>query len=209
VIVEVQHPAHFGDELRVGGGLPGLGSQPADARVVQDLPDALAVDCAIPAVARYSALLQTRERVHDLGVFKALGMTPRQAIAMVVCSVAGIGLVAGLIAVPAGVALHRYVLPVMGNAAQTGLPASVLDVYHAPQLILLALSGLVIAWSGPWPPQAGQPAPAPPPPSAPNHCDPTCPLPGAISAPGWPVCAATTVEQCPSFQSRVPAATSW
>ena len=92
--------------------------------------------------------LQTRERVHDLGVFKAVGMTPRQTIAMVVSTVAGIGLVAGLIAVPAGVALHRYVLPVMGNAAQTGLPASALDVYHTPELILLALAGLVIAVAG-------------------------------------------------------------
>jgi putative ABC transport system permease protein len=95
-----------------------------------------------------SVVLQTRERVHDLGVFKAVGMTPRQTIAMVVSTVAGIGLVAGLIAIPAGVALHRYVLPVMGDAAQTGLPAGVLDVYHAPELILLAVSGLVIAVAG-------------------------------------------------------------
>ena len=56
-------------------------------------------------------------------------MTPRQVTAMVVCSVAGIGLVAGLVAIPAGVALQRYVLPVMAHAAQTGVPASVLDVY--------------------------------------------------------------------------------
>jgi putative ABC transport system permease protein len=95
-----------------------------------------------------TVVLQTRERVHDLGVFKAVGMTPRQAIAMVVSTVAGIGLVAGLIAIPAGVELHRYVLPVMGNAAQTGLPASVLNVYHTPGLILLALSGLAIAVAG-------------------------------------------------------------
>jgi putative ABC transport system permease protein len=95
-----------------------------------------------------TVVLQTRERVHDLGVFKAIGMTPRQTIAMVVCSMAGIGLVAGLIAIPAGVALHNYVLPVMGNAAQTALPPSVLNVYHAPQLILLALAGLVIAVAG-------------------------------------------------------------
>jgi putative ABC transport system permease protein len=40
------------------------------------------------------------------------------------------------------------VLPIMGHAAQTALPASVLDVYHAPELILLALSGLVIAVAG-------------------------------------------------------------
>jgi putative ABC transport system permease protein len=95
-----------------------------------------------------TVLLQTRERVHDLGVFKAVGMTPRQTIAMVISTVAGIGLVAGLIAIPAGVALHRYVLPVMGNAAQTGLPPAVLHVYHAPELTLLALSGLAIAVAG-------------------------------------------------------------
>ena len=95
-----------------------------------------------------TVVLQTRERVHDIGVFKAIGMTPRQTIAMVMCSVAGIGLVAGLIAIPAGVALHQYVLPIMGQAAQTGIPASVLNVYHAPELILLALSGLVIAVAG-------------------------------------------------------------
>ena len=95
-----------------------------------------------------TVVLQTRERVHDLGVFKAIGMTPRQTIAMVVCSVAGIGLVAGLIAIPAGIAVHNYVLPVMGHAAQTGLPPSVLNVYQPAELVLLALSGLVIAVAG-------------------------------------------------------------
>jgi len=95
-----------------------------------------------------TVVLQTRERVHDLGVFKALGMTPRQTVAMVVCSVAGIGLVAGLIAIPAGVALHHYILPVMGNAAQTALPPSVLNVYRPAELVLLALAGLVIAVAG-------------------------------------------------------------
>jgi len=95
-----------------------------------------------------TVMLQTRERVHDLGVFKALGMTPRQTIAMVVSTVAGTGLVAGLIAIPAGVALHRYVLPVMGNAVQTGLPAAVLNVYRPWELALLALGGLAIAVAG-------------------------------------------------------------
>jgi putative ABC transport system permease protein len=31
---------------------------------------------------------------------------------------------------------------------QTALPAAVLDVYHAPELVLLALSGLAIAVTG-------------------------------------------------------------
>jgi putative ABC transport system permease protein len=95
-----------------------------------------------------TVVLQTRERVRDLGVFKAIGMTPRQTVAMVVCSVAGIGLVAGLIAIPAGIALHHYVLPVMGNAAQTAVPPSVLNVYHPAEVVLLAVSGLVIAVAG-------------------------------------------------------------
>jgi len=95
-----------------------------------------------------TVVLQIRERVHDIGVFKAVGMTPRQTTAMVVCSVAGIGLVAGLIAIPAGIVLHHYVLPVMGHAAQTAVPASVLDVYQPWEVVLLVLAGLVIAVAG-------------------------------------------------------------
>jgi putative ABC transport system permease protein len=36
-----------------------------------------------------TVVLYIRERVHDIGVFRAVGMTPRQTIAMVVCWVAG------------------------------------------------------------------------------------------------------------------------
>ncbi len=95
-----------------------------------------------------TVVLHTREQVHDLGIFKAVGMTPRQTIAMVVCWVAGTGLLAGVIAVPAGMAVHRYVLPVMASAAGTGLPASYLSVYRPAELALLALAGLVIAAGG-------------------------------------------------------------
>jgi putative ABC transport system permease protein len=95
-----------------------------------------------------TVVLNTRERVHDLGVFKAIGMTPRQTIAMVVCWVAGVGLLAGVIAVPAGIILHRYVLPAMAAAANVGLPPSYLNVYGAGEMIALALAGLVIAVAG-------------------------------------------------------------
>lgn len=93
-------------------------------------------------------VLHTRERVHDLGVFKAVGMTPRQTIAMVICWVAGTGLLAGLIAVPAGMALHRVVLPVMAHSANLGLPASYLAVWRPWELAVLALAGVVIAVAG-------------------------------------------------------------
>jgi putative ABC transport system permease protein len=130
-----------------GVNLTGRGS---DFAVVIGLIGTLTLLLAIAAGLGVlnTVVLHTRERVHDLGVFKAVGMTPRQAITMVVCWVAGVGLVAGLIAVPAGIALHHYVLPVMAAAAGTGLPASILRVYGGWQVVVLALAGLVIAVAG-------------------------------------------------------------
>ena len=94
------------------------------------------------------AVLDTRQRVHDLGVFKALGMSPRQTITMVLTSVAGIGLVAGIAGVPLGVLAHHYVVPLMGNAVGTAIPQADIAVYHLPELIALALGGLIIALAG-------------------------------------------------------------
>ncbi|MFG1805561.1 FtsX-like permease family protein [Streptomyces sp. NPDC049040] len=95
-----------------------------------------------------TVVLDTRERVHDLGVMKALGMAPRQTVAMVVTSVAGIGVVAGAVGVPVGIALHGYVLPAMGNAAGTRIPPADLSVFTPAPVVLLALSGLAIAVAG-------------------------------------------------------------
>jgi putative ABC transport system permease protein len=95
-----------------------------------------------------TAVLQIRERAHDLGVFKAIGMTPRQTLAMVVSSAAGIGVIAGLIAIPAGVALHRYLVPVMGHAGGTNVPGALLSVYSPVELAVLALAGVLIAAGG-------------------------------------------------------------
>jgi putative ABC transport system permease protein len=130
-----------------GVNLTGRGS---DFAVVIGLIGTLTLLLAIAAGLGVlnTVVLHTRERVHDLGVFKAIGMTPRQAITMVVCWVAGVGLVAGLIAVPAGIALHHHVLPVMAAAANTGIPASFLSVYGGEQVAVLALAGLMIAVAG-------------------------------------------------------------
>ncbi|WP_086785618.1 ABC transporter permease [Streptomyces caniscabiei] len=96
----------------------------------------------------HTVVLDTRERVRDLGVLKALGMTPRQTVAMVVVSVAGVGLLAGLVAVPAGIVLHGFVTPFMGDAVGMTLPDTVVAVYDGPVLACLALGGLVIAVAG-------------------------------------------------------------
>jgi putative ABC transport system permease protein len=93
-------------------------------------------------------VLDTRERVHDLGVFKALGMSPRQTVAMVLTSVAGTGLLAGAIGVPVGILLHHAVLPAMGRAAGTGLPPGYIEVYGPLMVVPLVLGGLLIAGCG-------------------------------------------------------------
>ncbi|MGV9289152.1 FtsX-like permease family protein [Streptomyces sp. NPDC003719] len=90
-------------------------------------------------------MLDTRERIHDLGVCKAIGMSPRQVLSLVLALVAVIG---ALLGGPAGYALHHVVMPVMGRAVGTGLPSLVLDVYGPFQLLLLGLGGVVIAMLG-------------------------------------------------------------
>ena len=92
--------------------------------------------------------LQIRERAHDIGVFKALGMTPRQTLTMIACSVAITGLIAGIVAVPAGVVLHHNVIPAMTHGANSGYPPSLMSVYSVPEMIGLALAGLLIAVAG-------------------------------------------------------------
>jgi len=95
-----------------------------------------------------TVVLGTRDRVHDLGVFKAVGMTPRQTIAMVICWIAGAGLIAGAIAVPVSVILHSSIAQAMGHAGGTGLPASYVNVFSPAELALLALAGLIIGAAG-------------------------------------------------------------
>jgi putative ABC transport system permease protein len=93
-------------------------------------------------------VVQTRERARDLAVFKSVGMTPGQVIAMTVSSVGGTGLVGGLIALPAGTGLHSYLVSVMGALARTAVPTSFVAVYPGWELAALTLAGPVIAVAG-------------------------------------------------------------
>jgi putative ABC transport system permease protein len=104
---------------------------------------------AVAALGVLSTVVQdTRERAHDLGIFKALGMTPKQTIAMVLTSVTLTGLIAGLIGVPLGVAVEKATLTPMGNAIGRHLPPSVTHTYTAELLIPLLAGGIVIALLG-------------------------------------------------------------
>ncbi|GAA3393003.1 ABC transporter permease [Cryptosporangium minutisporangium] len=95
-----------------------------------------------------AVVLDVRARVHDIGIHKALGMTPRQTLTAVLSSVAMIGLVGGLVGVPAGVVLHGIMVPAMGRGAGVELPPVIMTVFHPLQLTVFALGGLVLAGAG-------------------------------------------------------------
>jgi putative ABC transport system permease protein len=98
-----------------------------------------------------TVVLTARERVRDVAVLKAVGMGPRQVVAMVVASVAGLGVIAGLAGVPLGLLLHARVLVLMAQTASgTGVPPGFFDVIAHWQLPLLALAGVAVAAVGAW-----------------------------------------------------------
>jgi putative ABC transport system permease protein len=80
-----------------------------------------------------SVVLDTRERVHDLGVCKAIGMTPGRTTARVLTQVAGAGLLGAAVGVPTGLAPHDFVLPLVLRAAGSGTPPQVQNVYGLPE----------------------------------------------------------------------------
>jgi putative ABC transport system permease protein len=95
-----------------------------------------------------TVLMTTRDRVHDLGVFKALGMRPGQVLTMVVCWIAGPAVVAAAIAAPAAVALNTATVRAMAGTAHTGIPASFTQVFSPSRLALLSLAAVAIAVAG-------------------------------------------------------------
>ncbi|MEV5657120.1 ABC transporter permease [Streptomyces sp. NPDC052291] len=133
------------------GGLGAGGDMVATLNALSAILTLMLVAVAALGVLN-GVLLDTRERVREIGIHKALGMTPRQTVAMVLTSVAVTGLAAGALGVPLGVALHRRVLPAMGESVGLRLPESVLAVYPSAELFPLVLGGLVIATLGALPP---------------------------------------------------------
>ena len=81
-------------------------------------------------------------------------MTPRQTIAMVTCWAVTPAIVAAVIALPAGIALHDAVIHALASDQSvlpqifSTIPGNVLHVYTPGGLTLLALAGLAIAIAG-------------------------------------------------------------
>jgi putative ABC transport system permease protein len=133
------------------GLFPSVRSQ-VDSTAVTVIGGASLLTLLLGAVAALgvfnTVLLNTRERRRDLGVLKSIGMTPRQVTAMVVTSMAALGLAGGLLGIPIGVAAHSLTVRAMTEAAGVVLPPAMVDVWGFAALALLVLSGVVIAVLG-------------------------------------------------------------
>ena len=96
-----------------------------------------------------TVLLETRQRTREVAVLKTVGLTPRQVVAMVLASIVPVGVIAGLMGVPLGLAFQRAVLTHMaGTVALTAVPSSTFDVFPPLLLVGLCLSGLAIGAAG-------------------------------------------------------------
>jgi putative ABC transport system permease protein len=95
-----------------------------------------------------TVLMTTRDKVHDLGIFKALGMRPGQTLTVVVCSVIPPAIIAGVIAAPVAVALTTSTINAMAGTAHTAVPAGFTDVFPDSRLALLSLAAVAIAVLG-------------------------------------------------------------
>lgn len=105
---------------------------------------------AIAALGVFNTLLlTTRERIRDLAILKAIGMTPGQVSAMVVTSACVLGLVGSVLGIPAGVVLYNYLVDAMARLANFTLSSSAFAIPFNPlQLAVLGLGGILVAVIG-------------------------------------------------------------
>jgi putative ABC transport system permease protein len=108
---------------------------------------AIAAVLALIAVAGIfnTLLLTTRERLRDTATLKALGMSPRQVLAMVAASAGFLALVGGLVAVPAGVGLSRGLFDLVTSLGGDATPPAAYGAFAPWELIAIPLAGVAVA----------------------------------------------------------------
>jgi putative ABC transport system permease protein len=98
-----------------------------------------------------TVLLEARERARQTAILRAVGMTPRQVIAMVIASVAPLGVLAGIAGLPLGVALQQLVVADMARlSVESDVPPSIGNILAPADLALIVASGLALALVGAW-----------------------------------------------------------
>jgi ABC-type antimicrobial peptide transport system permease subunit len=111
-------------QLVVGATTAQNGSVLAGQALVRGLTVLVAVVAGLGVLS--TVLMLARQRVHDLGVCKAIGMTPRQIVTMIICWVLAPGLAAAAIALPAGIGLEHAVANTIVNGQTSPLSQVVL-----------------------------------------------------------------------------------
>jgi putative ABC transport system permease protein len=141
-------------DAALGQNSPWLATTPRDHgnfyTIASSLVSLLALMVAVAAGLGVlnTVLMTTRDRVHDLGIFKALGMRPGQVLTMVTCWILGPAIVAAAIAAPAAVALNTATVHAMAGTVHTGVPASFTQVFPPSRLAVLSLAAVAIAVVG-------------------------------------------------------------
>ena len=105
-----------------------------------------AVLCLIGIAGVFNTLLlNTRERIRDSAILKAVGMTPRQVVVMVAASAGVLALIGGLLAVPIGLGLHRVLLDVVSSATGNDTPTGMYSVFNPGELAIIPLIAVAVA----------------------------------------------------------------
>ena len=103
----------------------------------------------IAAVGVFSTLLlYVHERSRDIAIMKAIGMSPRQLLVMVMTSAAVLGLIGGLVGIAVGVRTYHGLVTQLARGIGVSPPPFAFDVLHPMTLYPLTLAGLAIALAG-------------------------------------------------------------
>ena len=105
--------------LVVGATSTANGAVVSSEALVHRLAVMVAIIAALGVLT--TVLMLARQRVHDLGIYKAIGMTPRQIVAMIVSWVIAPAIAGALIAIPAGIILEHTVAQATVNAQTSAL----------------------------------------------------------------------------------------
>jgi putative ABC transport system permease protein len=112
----------------------------------------LALVLALIAVAGVfnTMLLNTRERLRDIAVVRAVGMSPGQVMGMVTASAGTLGVVGGVLGLPAGMLLHGTIGGLMANLTGNTIPIDTAGIFSPLVMPLPVLAGIVVALIGAW-----------------------------------------------------------
>jgi putative ABC transport system permease protein len=96
-----------------------------------------------------TVVLNTREKARDIAILKAIGMTPRQTLGVVLASVIILGALGGTLGIPAGIIMHHAILQDMAQiASRTELPGSFYAVFSPALLGSMVVAGIALAILG-------------------------------------------------------------